>query len=65
MHLATQGVEQVGRLCHVYNLHVTVLVLTVELLGRREHAGILVGQLEVTLEAARRVLRALTIVTVR
>ena len=64
MHLATQGVEQVGGLGEVDNLHVSVLVLTLELLLRRELTRVLVAQLQVTLETAGRVLGTLTIVTV-
>lgn len=56
--------EQVGGGGHVGNLHVAVLVLAVELLGRGVEARILVAELEETLETAGRVLRTLTIVTV-
>lgn len=64
MHLSAQSMEQVGRSGHVDDLHVAVLVLTVKLLTVREDSRILVAQLEVALQTAGRVLRALTIITV-
>lgn len=63
--LTTQNVEQVGRRSHANNLHVAVLVLTVKLVRRREDTRLFVRQLQPTLHTSRRVLRALTIVTVR
>lgn len=55
--------EDVGRLCKVSNLHIAILVLTLELLRRWEDSRVFVAKLQVSLHAARRVLRALTIVT--
>lgn len=65
MDLATQHVEQVGRVGHVDDLHVAVLVLAVELVLRGEDTGLLVTELEVTLHTARGMLGTLTVVTVR
>jgi hypothetical protein len=64
VHLPSEKMEVVARLRYISNLHVAVLVLTIELVRRRENARIFVAQLEVALHAARRVLRALTVVTV-
>ena len=63
--LATEDVEQVGRGGHAGNLHVAVLVLTVQLVSRGEHTGLLVAKLEPTLHASGRVFRALAVITVR
>lgn len=65
MDLATQHVEEIGRVSHVGNLHVAVLVLAVELVLRGEDARLLVAELKVTLHATRGMLRTLTVVTVR
>ena len=65
VHLATEDVEQVGRSGHVGDLHVAVLVLAVELVCRREDAGLLVAKLQPALHTTGRVLRTLAIVTVR
>jgi hypothetical protein len=64
VHLATEDVEDVGRLSHVDNLHVAVLVLAVQLVSRREHAGLLVAKLQPALHTTGRVLRTLAVVTV-
>lgn len=64
VHLSAKNVEQVGGRGHVGNLHVAVLVLAHELLASRELSGILVAELEVSLETTGRVLRALTVITV-
>ena len=64
VHLATQQMEVVRRFRAVGDLDIAVLVLTVKLLRRREDAGILVDELQITLHATRRVLRTLTVVTV-
>jgi hypothetical protein len=58
-------VEQVRRAGHVSNLHVAVLVLAVELVLGGEDTGLLITELEVTLHTTGRVLRALTVVTMR
>lgn len=42
VHLATEDVEQVGWGSHVRNLHIAVLVLTVQVFLRREDARVLV-----------------------
>lgn len=57
--------EQVGRGGHVGNLHVAVLVLALQLFLGREHAGLLVTELQPTLHSTGRVLRTLSIITVR
>ena len=41
VHLSTEEMEDVCRGCAVCDLHVAVLVLTIELIRRREDAGIL------------------------
>jgi hypothetical protein len=64
VHLAAENMKQVGRRCHVGDLHVAVLVLTDKLLTSGEITGILVAELKVSLEASRRVLGTLTIITV-
>lgn len=63
VHLPSENVEQVRGLGEVGNLHVCILMLSVELVRRREDAGILVAELQVSLYPARRVLRALTVVS--
>lgn len=63
--LATEDVEQVGRGGHAGNLHVAVLVLTVQLVSLGVRTGLFVAKLEPTLHASGRVLRTLAIVTVR
>lgn len=65
VHLASQDVEQVGGSCHVSNLHVAVLVLTIKLVRRWEDARIFVTKLEISLHAARRMLGSLSIISVR
>jgi hypothetical protein len=65
VHLATKNVEVVGRSGAEDDLHVAVLVLAVELLGRWEDAWVLVTELEETLHTAGTVLWTLTIVSVR
>jgi hypothetical protein len=57
--------EQVGRLRHVSNLHVAVLVLAVELVLAGEDARLLVTELEPTLHSTGGVLGTLTVITVR
>lgn len=64
VHLSPQDVEEVGGCGHVDNLHVAVLVLTVELLWLREDPGILITELEIAFHPPGRMLRALTIIPV-
>lgn len=64
VHLSAQDMEQVGWGGHVSDLHVTVLVLALELLSSWEDAWVLAGELKVTLHAARGVLWSLTIISV-
>ncbi len=64
VHLATENVEKVGRGAHVGDLDVAVLVLALELVGRGEHARILVAELQEALQTAGRVLGALAVVAV-
>ena len=56
--------EQVRWRGHVGDLHVTVLVETIQLLGAWVDAGLLVGELEVTLHTAGRVLGSLSVISV-
>lgn len=63
--LATQDMEQVGGSSHVGNLHVDVLVGAIELVLRWEDARLLVTELQPTLHPTGRVLRTLSIVTMR
>ena len=65
VHLSPQDVEQVCRGSHVSNLHVTILVLTVEFLWAWEDTGILVTELEVSLHTSGRMLRSLAIISMR
>ena len=64
VHLATENVEVVGGSGAVGDLHVAVLVLTVEGLGAGEDTRVLVTELQEALHTSRGVLRTLTIVTV-
>ena len=64
IHLSTQDVEAVSRSRADGDLHVTVLVLTIQFLRRWEDARILVTELEEAFHAARTVLRTLTVVAV-
>ncbi|KAH3659666.1 hypothetical protein OGATHE_005711 [Ogataea polymorpha] len=64
VHLSPQNVEQRRWRRWVRNLHVAVLVLSLELLWGREVARILITKLQVSLESSRRMLRSLSIVTV-
>lgn len=64
VHLSPQDVEEIGGCCHVDNLHVAVLMLTVELLWFREDPGILVTELEIAFHPSRGMLRALAIIPV-
>ena len=65
VHLSPEKMEVVAWLGHISDLHVAVLVLTIKLLRRREDARIFVAKLEIALHATGRVLRTLTVVTVR
>lgn len=64
VHLSPQDVKEVGGCGHVDNLHVAVLVLTVELLWFREDPRILITELEVAFHPAGGMLRALAIIAV-
>ena len=65
MDLATQDVEQVGRSSHAANLHVDILVSALKLVLGGEDARLFVAELQPTLHPTGRVLRTLSIVTVR
>lgn len=65
VHLASQKMEVVGRSGTVRNLHVAILVLSVKLFWGREDSRVLVRQLQEALHATGRMLRALSVVTVR
>jgi len=60
--LSSQDVEQVGGGGRVGDLDVAVLVLAIQLVLRREHAGLLVAELEPPLQSAGRVLWTLAVV---
>lgn len=62
--LATEDVEVLGRGGSVDDLHVAVLVLAGELLGRGVDVRVIIAQLEVTLNTRGRVLGALAVITV-
>jgi hypothetical protein len=64
VHLATENVEVVGRGGAVGDLHVAVLVLTVESLRAGEDARVLVTELQEALHTAGRVFGTLAVVTV-
>lgn len=64
VHLSSQNVEQVGRFRHARNLHIAILVLTVEFIGGWEDARILITQLKISFHAARRMLGSLSIISV-
>src|SRR4051812_30763549 len=53
VHLPTKDMEKVGWRCHVSNLHIAVLMLSVELVLRREDARVFVAELKIALEASR------------
>ena len=65
MYLSSENVEQICGGGHVGNLHVAILVLSVELVLCREDARVLVTELKVSLNSAGRVLRTLSVVSVR
>lgn len=65
MDLAAQNVEQIRRGSHVNDLHVDVLVLAFELVLGGEDARLLVAELQPALHSSGRVLRSLSVVTVR
>jgi len=56
--------KQIRRAGHVGNLHVAVLVLTVQFCGAREFPGVLVAQLQVSLHSPRGMFRALSVISV-
>lgn len=64
MHLSTEDVEQVSGGCHVGDLHIAVLMLSVNVISSWENTGILVAKLEISLHSAGGMLWALSIVTV-
>lgn len=65
VNLSAENMEQVGRSGHVGNLHIAVLVLTIDLIWAWEDARILVAELEISLNSTRGMLGTLTVVTVR
>jgi hypothetical protein len=64
VHLTTEKMEQVGWSSWISNLHVAVLMLSLQLLWGWEDTRILVAELEVSLNSGRGVLWSLSIVTV-
>lgn len=63
--LSPENVEIVGRSSRVNDLHVAVLVLPLQLFRRGVNPGLIVAELEESLDTTRRVLGTLTVVTVR
>ena len=63
VHLSSQDVEQVCGSCHISNLHVAVLVLTVEFIWAWKDSGVLVTELEISFHTSRRMLRSLAIIS--
>src|SRR5437588_200639 len=57
--------KQIRRAGHVGNLHVAVLVLTVQFFGRRVFPRVFVAQLQVSLDSPGGMFRALSVITVR
>lgn len=64
VHLSAHDVEQVGWRGHVGNLHVAVLVLSVDSVGGGEHSWVLVTQLEVPFYSSGGVFGTLAVITV-
>ena len=64
VHLPAEDVEQIRRRGHVGDLHVAVLVLTIQALLGGKDARVFVAELQVALHSARRVFRALAVVAV-
>ena len=62
--LSSENVEVIGRGSSVNDLHVAVLVLTVELLWRRVNSRFVITQLQESLNSTRRMLGSLTVVSV-
>jgi len=62
--LSSENVEVIGRSSSVDDLHVAVLVLTVELLWRRVNSRFVITQLQESLNSTRRMLGSLTVVSV-
>ena len=63
--MPSQNVEKIGWGGHVADLHIAILMLTIELVRRREDSRVFVAELEIAFHPARRMLRPLSIVTVR
>lgn len=61
--LTTKNVEDVGRRSAVNNLHVAILMLTVDFVFRWEHTRIFVAQLQETFNTSAGMFRSLTVVT--
>jgi len=64
VHLSSQQMEDVSGSGGVGNLHVGILVLTLQLIGTGEVSGVFVTELQESLESGRRVIRTLTVETV-
>lgn len=64
MDLPAKEMKVVGGSGAIRDLHVAVLVLSIELLGRRKDAWILVTKLKIPLHSPRRVLRTLPVIAV-
>ena len=52
VHLSSEDMEQVRRCGHVGKLHVAILVLALQLLGRWEDPRIFVAELKIALDPA-------------
>ena len=51
VHLSSKNVEQICWTGHVSNLHIAVLMLSIEFIRRRENSGIFVAELQVSFHA--------------
>jgi hypothetical protein len=53
VHLSTQDVEEVARLCQVRHLHVAILVLSIKLIRVGEDSRVFVAELQISLRSSR------------
>lgn len=65
INLPPQNMKQIRRRRHIRNLHITILMLSINLLRSGENTRILIAQLQVPFNTTGRMLRSLTIVSMR
>jgi hypothetical protein len=65
VHLSSQDVEQIRRRSHAGDLHVAILVLTVQPVLAWEDSRFLIAKLEPSLHPSGRVFRTLSVIPVR